>query len=34
MFSFGADMSFGSFDQIIQSALRRVWQHLALLDYP
>ena len=30
MLSFGADMCFGSFDQIIQSPLWRVWQHSAL----
>ena len=28
--TFGADMRFGSFDQIIQAALRRVWQYSAL----
>jgi hypothetical protein len=26
----GADVSFGCFDQIIQSSLRRVWQHSSL----
>ena len=26
----GADVSFGCFDQIIQSSLRRVWQHSPL----
>jgi hypothetical protein len=30
MLSFGADMRFGSFDQVIQSALRRIRQHSAL----
>lgn len=26
----GADVSFGCFDQIIQSSLRRIWQHSPL----
>jgi hypothetical protein len=30
MLSFDADMRFGCFDQIIQSALRSVWQHSPL----
>jgi hypothetical protein len=30
MLSFGADMRFGYFEQIFQSALRRVWQHSPL----
>jgi hypothetical protein len=29
--SFGADVGFRSFDQIIQTTLRRVWQSAALL---
>jgi hypothetical protein len=30
MLPFGAEMRFGGFDQIIQSALRCVWQHSTL----
>ena len=30
MYAYGADMRSSGFDQIIQSTLRRVWQHSAL----